>query len=73
MSATARPMRIGLLVGREYSFPPAFIERVNELGAPHGITAEMVHARRDEDGRAGAVPRSSSIASRTRSSITAAR
>ena len=36
------PKRIGLLVGREYSFPPAFIARVNELGAPHGITAEMV-------------------------------
>ena len=35
-------MKIGLLVGREYSFPPAFIERVNRLGAPHGITAEMV-------------------------------
>ena len=33
---------VGLLCGREYSFPPAFIERVNELGAPHGITAEMV-------------------------------
>ena len=35
-------MKIGLLCGREYSFPPAFIERVNQLGAPHGITAEMV-------------------------------
>jgi hypothetical protein len=35
-------MRIGLLVGREFSFPPAFITRVNEKGAPHGITAEMV-------------------------------
>ena len=34
--------RIGLLVGREYSFPPAFIERVNELGARHGLIAEMV-------------------------------
>ncbi len=40
MSDTA--MRVGLLVGREYSFPPAFIARVNELGARHGITAEMV-------------------------------
>ena len=36
------PLRIGLLVGREYSFPPAFIARVNELGAAHGIAAEMV-------------------------------
>jgi hypothetical protein len=35
-------MKIGLVCGREYSFPPAFIERVNQLGAPHGITAEMV-------------------------------
>jgi len=34
-------MKIGLLCGREYSFPPAFIERVNQLGRPHGITAEM--------------------------------
>jgi hypothetical protein len=33
---------IGLMCGREYSFPPAFIERVNEIGAPHGIAAEMV-------------------------------
>jgi hypothetical protein len=35
-------MKIGLLVGREYSFPPAFIDRVNQLGQPHGITAEYV-------------------------------
>jgi glutathione synthase/RimK-type ligase-like ATP-grasp enzyme len=35
-------MKIGLLVGREYSFPPAFIERVNHLGASEGISAEMV-------------------------------
>ena len=35
-------MKIGLLCGREYAFPPAFIERVNQLGAPHGITAEFV-------------------------------
>jgi hypothetical protein len=33
---------IGLMCGREYSFPPAFINAVNELGKPHGITAEMV-------------------------------
>jgi hypothetical protein len=39
---TDGPMRIGLMVGREYSFPPAFIERVNQLGAAHGISAEMV-------------------------------
>ena len=35
-------MKIGLLCGREFSFPPAFIERVNTLGAPHGITAEFL-------------------------------
>jgi hypothetical protein len=37
-----RPRTIGLLCGREYSFPPAFIERVNQLGAPHGLVAAMV-------------------------------
>jgi hypothetical protein len=36
------PKPIGLLVGREYSFPPAFIAKVNEKGAPHGIRGEMV-------------------------------
>ncbi|MEO7273323.1 MAG: hypothetical protein ABIX28_09280 [Vicinamibacterales bacterium] len=36
------PMKVGLLCGREYSFPPAFIERVNQVGAAHGIVAEMV-------------------------------
>jgi hypothetical protein len=35
-------MKIGLMVGREYSFPTAFIERVNTLGKPHGITADFV-------------------------------
>ena len=34
-------MKIGLLVGREYSFPPAFLARVNELGRARGITAEL--------------------------------
>jgi hypothetical protein len=34
--------KVGLLCGREYSFPPAFIERVNELGLGHGVSAEMV-------------------------------
>jgi hypothetical protein len=34
-------MKIGLVCGREYSFPPAFIERVGQLGRQHGITAEM--------------------------------
>jgi hypothetical protein len=35
-------MIVGLMVGREYSFPPAFIERVNEIGRPHGVSAEFV-------------------------------
>ena len=35
-------MKIGLLCGREYSFPPAFIDRVNAIGRDHGITAEFV-------------------------------
>ena len=37
-----RARTIGLLCGREYSFPPAFLDRVNELGAPHGLNAEFV-------------------------------
>jgi glutathione synthase/RimK-type ligase-like ATP-grasp enzyme len=35
-------MKIGILCGREYSFPPAFIAKVNQLGASEGITAEFV-------------------------------
>ncbi len=35
-------MKIGLMCGREFSFPPAFLQRVNELGAKDGITAEFV-------------------------------
>jgi glutathione synthase/RimK-type ligase-like ATP-grasp enzyme len=35
-------VKIGLLCGREYAFPPAFLDRVNTLGTPHGITAEFV-------------------------------
>ena len=35
-------MIVGLMVGREYSFPPAFIERVNEIGKAHGVSAEYV-------------------------------
>jgi hypothetical protein len=33
---------VGLLCGREFSFPPAFIERVKTLGAKDGVTAEFV-------------------------------
>ena len=43
MNPTSRaPKPVGLLVGREYSFPPAFIAKVNEKGARHGVTAELV-------------------------------
>jgi hypothetical protein len=35
-------MKIGLLCGREYAFPPAFLQRVNQVGARHGITAEFL-------------------------------
>jgi hypothetical protein len=35
-------MKVGLLFGREYAFPPAFIERVNELGRRHDVSAEFV-------------------------------
>ena len=34
--------KVGLLCGREYSFPPAFIVRVNQLGKPDGVAAEFV-------------------------------
>jgi hypothetical protein len=34
--------KVGLLCGREFSFPPAFMERVNELGKKEGVSAEMV-------------------------------
>jgi hypothetical protein len=35
-------VKVGLLCGREYAFPPAFLDRVNALGRGHGITAEFV-------------------------------
>jgi hypothetical protein len=35
-------VKVGLLCGREYSFPPAFIDAVNDAGRDHGITAELV-------------------------------
>ena len=36
-------MKVGLLCGREYSFPSAFLQKVNELGKRDDITAEFVH------------------------------
>src|SRR5271170_2061250 len=35
-------VKVGLLCGREFSFPPAFIEQVNKLGQKLGVTAEFV-------------------------------
>ncbi|MFZ0738043.1 MAG: hypothetical protein WA002_10145 [Candidatus Acidiferrales bacterium] len=35
-------MKIGLLCGREFSFPIAFLDRVNRIGKTEGITAEFV-------------------------------
>ncbi len=32
---------VGMLVGRETTFPPAFIEAVSRQGAPHDVRAEM--------------------------------
>ena len=65
-------MKIGLLCGREYSFPPAFIDRVNQLGhaARHhrGVGRSSAGTKMDEPPATG----SSSTASRTRSSTTAA-
>ncbi len=45
-------MKVGLLCGREYSFPPAFIQKVNELGKRDDITAEFVHLGGVAHGRA---------------------
>ena len=64
-------MKIGLLCGREYRFPPAFIERVNAAGRDARHHRGDGHADRHEDGRAAADTASSSTASRTRSSTTA--
>jgi len=33
---------VGLLCGREYAFPPAFIAKVNQLGKKDGVVAEFV-------------------------------
>src|ERR1700683_304136 len=35
-------MKIGLMCGREYSFPPAFIAEVDRLGKSEGIPADFV-------------------------------
>ena len=35
-------VKVGLMCGREFSFPPAFIAHVNKLGKKDGVTAEFV-------------------------------
>jgi hypothetical protein len=35
-------MKIGLMCGREYAFPQAFLDRVSHLGRDQGISAEFV-------------------------------
>jgi hypothetical protein len=35
-------MKIGLVCGREFAFPPAFLARANQIGAAHGIAAEFL-------------------------------
>ncbi len=35
-------MKVGLLCGREHSFPSAFLDAVNTLGREHDVTAELV-------------------------------
>jgi hypothetical protein len=37
---TREPLKVGLLVGREWSWPPAFIEKVNSLNA--GVVVEFI-------------------------------
>ena len=36
------PIRIGLFVGMEWSWPPAFIEEVNRRSGETGVIAEYV-------------------------------
>ncbi|MGH9556146.1 MAG: ATP-grasp domain-containing protein [Terriglobales bacterium] len=38
-------MKVGLMCGREFSFPPAFVERVTALGKKDGVVGEMVRLR----------------------------
>jgi glutathione synthase/RimK-type ligase-like ATP-grasp enzyme len=42
VTADDRTLKVGLLCGREFSFPPAFIDTVNRAGASLGVAAEMV-------------------------------
>jgi hypothetical protein len=42
MPTKKEPVRIGLFVGREWSFPPAFIEEVNRRTSETGVIAEYM-------------------------------
>jgi hypothetical protein len=42
MPAKTKEVKIGLFVGREWSWPPAFIEEVNRRTSSTGVTAEFV-------------------------------
>ena len=39
--ANSDPLRIGLFVGMEWSWPPAFIEEVNRRSDKTGVIAEF--------------------------------
>ena len=45
--------KVGLMCGREFSFPPAFLARVNLLGKKDGVTAEFVKLGGTKMGEAG--------------------
>ncbi len=47
--------KVGLMCGREFSFPPAFLARVNLLGKKDGVIAEFVKLGRNKDGRGGGI------------------
>ena len=38
----SEPLKIGLFVGREWSWPPAFLDEVNRRTAETGVIAEEV-------------------------------
>ena len=46
--------RIGVLFGMEDTFPPALVERINQIGGPAGVEGEFVQVggvRLDEPDR----------------------
>ena len=57
-------LKVGLLVGREWSFPPAFIDEVNRRG--EGVTADRGGFGDDRDGHCRFGPRHAEIGRRAR-------